>query len=264
MAIELMIGFGCAVKDRLPAARLASLLRARARAEAAIDAAREAGGDADPEAILVEVVGPHGEPRRVPVSALLAAASALAPLEPRCEGCPARALDQPFGCYLAITYPVELRTEEWLLARLPADLDTTAGTMLRRAVADLGYDGAPVARARKDRRLFEAETAPVRRWGGTEPWQLSSDQLLQAILFAGPLAPSHCGMLAVFTGVIPHDVHRDEIAASLADPAAARRIYGNARVVTTRGDSAQVAAAATLLEALAIAASLGVSVAVDA
>lgn len=260
-----MVSLDCAVKQRVPPLRLAAVLRAAARGEAALAAAREAsGGEVDPEEIPVEIAGPDGT-QRVMLAELLRAGQALAPLAPHCDRCPARATLSAFGCYGAVAYPIEAATEEWLLARLPSDLDTTAGSLLRGAVRDLDYDGAPVAEIRRrGRGVFASPRPAIRRWGGPDPWTLSSDQLWHPILCTGPLAPSHAGMVALFTGVIPHDVHPDEISRALADPAAARRVFGNARIAAPAASSAQVAAVARLLEAMAIAASLGAPLWIDA
>ena len=45
------------------------------------------------------------------------------------------------------------------------------------------------------------------RWQGDDGTiEISSDQLFQMMFMVGNLAPTHCLMLALFCGVLPHDI----------------------------------------------------------
>src|SRR5262249_9510008 len=133
----------------------------------------------------------------VSVQSLLDEAKELDQHAVHCEGCKANVFREPFGCYGRISYPIRAATEEWLLSRLPADLDSPAGQLLRRAVTDFQYDGGPFLRMRPDDVFFERHQ-PVRRIWETArgAWEITSDQVLEMLFGVGNLQPAHCLMLS--------------------------------------------------------------------
>jgi hypothetical protein len=212
VSIEHVIDLRCPVKEALGVAELLTLVKASARAEAAIAALRDAGDPRDPSAVSCRVLrhGPGGsEEREVSVAELAARARDLAPHARHCVGCPANIVDAPFGCCGAITYPIERSTEMWLMSMLPRVLESTAGALLVRAIDELGYTGGPV-RALRERgdAFFESKAPVVCTWGERE---VSSDQLLQLLFFTGPLLPSHGFAIALFLGLLPHDLDREAL-----------------------------------------------------
>jgi hypothetical protein len=216
MGVDFVLDQGCRVKEKLGTEGLVNLVKSRSRAEAILAMARRKGDTKPPSEIriTVAVVTPEGtrEGRSVSVQSMLDQAAPLNDLAPHCKTCPAN-LDGPsFGCYGSIHYPIQARTEQWLMGLLPDDLETTAGFVLQKAVKDLKYDGSPIERLRTQPTFFESRSAARRTWkakgffgrisGG---FSLTSSQVLQMMFSLGPLQPSHCGMVSLFLGLIPHD-----------------------------------------------------------
>jgi hypothetical protein len=142
----------------------------------------------------------------VTLADLLEEAKPLDDVTPACATCPAE-LPRELACHRRIRYPIPERVEAWLMTRLPKSLDCTAGALLVRGLTELGWDGAPAAKMRSSGTTFFESRAPYGvRWHGDEGViEISSDQVFQMMFLVGNLAPTHCLMLALFTGVIPHD-----------------------------------------------------------
>jgi hypothetical protein len=87
--------------------------------------------------------------------------------------------------------------------------------------------------------------------------EISSDQLFQMMFMVGNLAPTHCLMLALFCGVIPHDTSLHD----LKDEAGRGRALASANVATEA--DADIEQLAAFLRALAVAARLDVPILVD-
>ncbi len=107
-------------------------------------------------------------------------------------GCPSCALlDRGIACVGVVPTPLSARVEEWLVQRLPADLESVGGFLLRKAIGDFGYDGARAAELRKQG-LLEAPGAFERHYGPFfRRFVVSSEQLLEELVCAGDIAPSH-------------------------------------------------------------------------
>src|SRR5258706_1560123 len=70
------------------------------------------------------------------------------------------------------------------------------------------WDGAPTAKLRAaGTTYFESRIPHGVRWQAEDGSviEISSDQLFQMMFMVGPLQPTHCMMIALFCGVIPHD-----------------------------------------------------------
>ena len=210
MAFEYMLQYPCKVKEAITPEDLVEQVKLRAVAES-IQAKRQADGDtqlASEVSITRRLTGPDGEQTdtEVTLQALLDQTAGLAAYEPLCTDCPASVGGGPFGCYQSINYPIEAQTEKWLLARLPADLESSAGRLLRKLVTDLQCDGATFAALRNSPVHTVSRRADTRSWGGLlSKWRLTSDQLLEMMLAHEGLQPVQSAVLSLLLGTIPHD-----------------------------------------------------------
>jgi len=246
MAIDWVVDLDCVPKTSLGFAGWFDRVRKRRTLIAA-----RAGGARDETEIQI------GDGVPTPLHVVEAGLRRLKPLETHCSSCPANALDAPFGCDGTIAYPIPTEAEEWLMSRLPSDLDSTAGELLTAAIEDYDFDGKPAAELRK-RGLFVARKPVVRRWEGT---RISSDQLLHMMFFVGDLEPMHLAMLALFLGCAPHDVDGDDLEEAMEDEQKRRALFEAGRAIEAKPPNLEMA---TFVRAVAIGASLGVGVKIDA
>ncbi|HWO17678.1 MAG TPA: hypothetical protein VNO30_02845 [Kofleriaceae bacterium] len=261
MAIDYVLAMGCEPQRQLGIDRLMGLHRTRILARTALASAREEGDQRPPGEIEVQLTlrKPDGDSARgVRLQDLFDEAAPLDAVAGHCATCPA-GLDREFACHRRIRYPIAEHVEEWLMARLPRKLDCTAGTLLKRGLDEFGWDGAPVGRLRAHGTTFFESRAPYGvRWaaeGGA--LEVSSDQLFQMMFLVGDLAPTHSLMLALFCGVVPHDISLQD----LKDRAGRARAL-EAADVPPHPDTA-IEQLAAFLRMLALAARLEVSIVVD-
>lgn len=256
MSIEYMIELDCAPKQALGAARLLQLTKHKRQGDSLLEYLRGQGDHRSPSEIVLQTVrnDPSGtHTKQITLQDFLDAGVPLAPHEAACASCRANVIELPFGCYGGIPYPIVEQTESWLLSLLPDDLECTAGHFLQRAIADFEYDGAHVAAMReKGQTFFMSETSASAQWGGV---QVTTDQVMHMLFYVGNLNPTHCRLISLFVGMIPHDV----------DPAALRD-YDLSRATPPRGpdDAPQIDAFRSFFRAVANAAAAEVSVLVDA
>ncbi len=105
--------------------------------------------------------------------------------------CPSCALLGKFGCVGQIATPIPAAVEKWLVEHLPSDLESVGGFLLRKAIGDFGYDGARARDLRK-RGGLEAPGPFERHYGPFfRRFVVSSEQILEELLCAGDVAPSH-------------------------------------------------------------------------
>jgi hypothetical protein len=117
-----------------------------------------------------------------------------------CRTC--KLLGRPFACVGVIPTPLPAKVEEWLVHRLPDDIESVGGFLLRKAIGDFGYDGARARDLRKAGRLeapgpFERHYGPFFR-----RFVVSSEQILEELLCAGDIAPSHALAVLMHLGAI--------------------------------------------------------------
>lgn len=221
MAIDYLLAPGCEPQKLLGVERLIGLHRTRILARTALAHMREDGDTRAPAEIEVQLTTkkPESEQARgVTLQMLLDEAAPLDEVAHHCARCPA-GLTREFGCHRRIRYPIPDHVEAWLMSRLPTRLDCTAGALLVRGLGEFGWDGAPTARLRAAGTTYFESRAPYGvRWqvddGPSDDAEgrrastieISSDQLFQMMFMVGPLAPTHCLMLALFCGVLPHDI----------------------------------------------------------
>jgi hypothetical protein len=135
----------------------------------------------------------------------------------------------------------------------------TAGTLLARGLGEFGWDGAPAARLRSAGTTYFESRAPygVRWQHDRGTIEISSDQLFQMMFMVGNLAPTHCLMLVLFCGVLPHNIDIFD----LKDSDCRTRALTIADLATE--PDADIEQLAAFLRTLAIAARLEVSVMID-
>lgn len=210
MAIDYVLSMGCEPQTLLGVEQLVGLHRTRILARSALAHMREDGEQRPPSEIAIQLttMRPEGDSARgVTLQDLMDEAAPLDGVASHCGHCPA-AMPREFGCHRRIRYPIPEHVEQWLMSRLPTTLACTAGALLVRGLGEFGWDGAPTAKMRASGTTFFESRAPYGvRWTGDDGTiEISSDQLFQMMFLVGPLAPTHCLMLALFTGVIPHDI----------------------------------------------------------
>jgi len=264
MAIDYVLAMGCEPQRLLGVERLVGLHRTRILARTALAHMRDDGEQRSPDEIEVQLTmrKPDGESARgVTLQTLLDESAPLDEVADHCATCPA-GFAREFACHRRIRYPIPEHVEAWLMSRLPSTLDCTAGTLLARGLAEFGWDGAPAAKLRGGSTTYFESRAPYGvRWqapnGTSGTIEISSDQLFQMMFMVGNLAPTHCLMLALFCGVLPHDISLYDLKDS----------QGRARALAAADLPAQPDAdleqLAAFLRTVAVAARLDVSVLID-
>ena len=261
MAIDYVLAMGCEPQRQLGIDRMMALHRNRILARTALARVREEGDRRDPSEIDVQLTmrKPDGDSARgLRIQDLLDEAAPLDAVAGHCATCPA-GLRQEFACHRRIRYPIPEHMEEWLMARMPRKLDCTAGALLARGLGEFGWDGAPVARLRAHGTTFFESRAPYGvRWAAEDgTLEVSSDQMFQMMFMVGDLAPTHSLMLALFCGVIPHDISLQD----LKDRAGRARALEAADLPAH--PDADIEQLAAFLRTLALAARLEVSIMID-
>ena len=261
MAIDYLLGVRCEPQQRLGVERLVVMNRTRILARSALAHMRDDGDQRAPKDIEIQLTtrtAGGDSARGVTLQDLLDESGGLDIVAEYCNQCPAE-LGREFACHRRIRYPIPERVEQWLMARLPENLGCTAGALLVRGLGEFGWDGAPTAKLRAaGDTYFESRVAYGVRWEGPNGTiEISSDQLFQMMFLVGHLAPTHCLMLALFCGVIPHDTSLHD----LKDGAGRTRALAAAYVAPEADPEIEQVAA--FLRALAIAARLEIPILID-
>ncbi len=261
MAIDYILGAKCEPQQALGIERLVALNRTRILARSALAHMREDGDERAPREIEIQLTmrKPDGDSARgVTLQDLLDESAPLDEVAAGCKTCPAE-LPREFACHRRIRYPIPERVEAWLMSRLPVTLGCTAGALLVRGLGELQWDGAPTAKLRAaSTTYFESRVAHGVRWESPDGViEISSDQVFQMMFLVGPLQPSHCLMLALFFGVIPHDLSIHD----LKDEAGRAKALADAHVPPESDPDIEQLAA--FLRALAVAARLDLPILVD-
>jgi hypothetical protein len=261
MAIDYVLAMGCEPQNRLGVEHLVVLHRTRILARSALAHMRDDGDSRSPAEIEVQLTlrKPDSEAARgVTLQTLLDESAPLDQVAASCAACPAE-LPQEFACHRRIRYPIPEHVEAWLMSRLPTTLDCTAGALLARGLGEFGWDGAPARRLRSAGTTYFESRAPygVRWQGDDRTIEISSDQLFQMMFMVGNLAPTHCLMLILFCGVLPHDISIHDLKDA---EGRSRALAATAVPIESDPDIEQLAA---FLRTLAIAARLDVSVLID-
>ncbi|MBA3394742.1 MAG: hypothetical protein H0T89_19000 [Deltaproteobacteria bacterium] len=261
MAIDYVLAMGCEPQKVLGIERLMSLHRTRILARSALAHMREDGEARPPTDIEIQLTirkPDMDSARGVTLQDLLNESRPLDEVAEHCATCPA-GLPREFACHRRIRYPIPEHVEAWLMRRLPTELGCTAGALLVRGLGEFRWDGEPSRKLRASGTTYFESRAPYGvRWHSDDgAIEISSDQLFQMMFMVGHLAPTHCLMLALFTGVIPHDISLHD----LKDKEGRARALDAALVPTeVDADTEQLAA---FLRTLAVAARLESSVLID-
>jgi hypothetical protein len=262
MAIDYLLAVTCAPQQGLGAEKLVALHRTRVLARSALLHMREDGDAREPDQIEIQLTmrNPTGDSARgVTLQDLLNEAAPLDAFAGACKTCPAE-LPREFACHRRIRYPIPERVEEWLMARLPANLQCAAGALLVRGLGEFTWDGAPTAKLRAAGTTYFESRAPYGvRWEADDKSviEMSSDQLFQMMFLVGPLNPAHCLMLSLFTGVIPHDTSLHD----LKDGPGRQRVLATAHLDPQ--PDPEIEQFAAFLRTLALAARLDLPVLID-
>jgi hypothetical protein len=261
MAIDYVLALACEPQKVLGVERLVGLHRTRILARAALAQRRDDGDHRPAGEIEVQLTmrKPGGDAARgVTLQTLLDEAAPLDEVAGHCATCPA-GFAQAFACHRRIRYPIPEHVEAWLMAQLPTKLACTAGALLARGIKELGWGGEPAATLRAAGTAYFESRAPYGvRWQSDDGTiEISSDQLFQMMFMVGNLAPTHCLMLALFCGVIPHDISLFD----LKDEAGRARALADVDLATD--PDADIEQLAEFLRTLAVAARLDVSVLID-
>jgi hypothetical protein len=234
VGFEYIVDLDCPVKQAIPTGELTRLLKSREQARAVIELARRSGDKRSPDELTITIQHhtPEGtQSQPVSIAQLLEGTQRLDALATHCRGCPANVGSTPFGCYGVIPYPIRGETEDWVLERLPEDLDGTAGRLLRATLDGWGCDGTPLKRMRPDPMFFERRKAASRRWGSWwKGWRLDSNVVLEVLLCHEALEPTDCVLLTVIFGLVPEDVGLDDARRWTEEPASRRELIELARV----------------------------------
>jgi hypothetical protein len=259
MGVDYIVGLECAAKRQLSDAGILQMLKARQRAEMVLGLMRQNGDMRPASEITFKMIlrTPEGDrPSEVAVQTLLDQAAKLDEHGSACASCPANC-GKPagYGCFHSINYPIEAATEDWLLARLPDDPESTAGQLLRRAVEDFGWMGEHAASMRRQGdTFFEAELAATRRW--SDGFAIDGNQIFHMLFHVGAIGSTHALMVALFFGALPHDLDPE----LLGDARRLARILSLATITEQDGQREQFA---ELIRALVLAARLDVEVGID-
>src|SRR5258708_35928406 len=124
MGVDYVIALDCVPKQTLSPQIILERLKARDRAATIVKLYRDHGDQRSPSEMGFEMVRrtPNGdeETQVVIVQDLLDEASSLNAPAHHCVNCPANRLQQPFGCYGSLNYPISRAAELWLLKQLPS------------------------------------------------------------------------------------------------------------------------------------------------
>jgi hypothetical protein len=155
------------------------------------------------------VVDDRGPDKQAAGSAVaFAARLAEAPLDEaahvaRCPSC--KLLGRGLACVGVIETPIPALVEKWLVERLPEDIESVGGFLLRKAIGDFGYDGAR-ARQLRERGRLEAPGPFERHYGPFfRRFVVSSEQLLEELVCAGDIQPSHALAVLLHLGCVTVD-----------------------------------------------------------
>lgn len=205
MSLEYTIQLPCEVRRHLPELKLQSMIKHRNTAMFAINVFREAEPKVDVETLIRErmvtiaVQSSEGisQETAVPIAQLLSTTAPLRDFEKHCSHCPANVGGQPFGRYGKVNYPIEKATEDWLLARLPANAKDPGLVMLFRLLDDLKIDGAPTDSLRNRPEIFTSSTASERVWKGLfSSKRINSSQIMHMLMFGGHIGAEQARLYA--------------------------------------------------------------------
>ena len=205
---------GCGVREAMSTLDLLRMKKARDQANTALNWMRidPTTDKSKPESewvFKVAVPGASGsKTTEIRIGDLLAESEPLEALAHHCRNCPASVLSRDFSCSGIVHYPITMLGEQWLVSKLPADLDSEAGHFLLRAITDFDYRGVKIDAKRNRKERYEADKPPERKWssGLSKTITITSSQILEMAFGVGDyLEPPHATMVAYFLGFVGGD-----------------------------------------------------------
>lgn len=116
----------------------------------------------------------------------------------RCPSC--QVLGEVYACVGLIPTPLSTEAERWLVEQLPEDIEQLPGYLLRKAISEYGYTGE-LGESLRRQGLLTASGAFTRHFGPFfRRFTVSSSQLLEEMLLAGDVAPSHALAILIHLG----------------------------------------------------------------
>ncbi|NHQ87356.1 hypothetical protein HA050_14665 [Iodobacter sp. HSC-16F04] len=227
MGIDYYGCFPCKVREAVSDADLLRMEKARNRALSVLEIMRnnpQTDNKSKPESdwsFKMVVLGPDGpEETEMRIADLLLEAAPLEQLAHHCSGCPANIRSVDFGCGGAIHYPISAQAERWLLSRLPSDLNSPRGFLLKQAIADFNFDGLAIDTVRNRQDLYESSKPEERKWGSffSKKTRITSSQILHMAFCVGSLQAQHAKLVAYFLGFLDDDFSIANDSANLPQP----------------------------------------------
>lgn len=218
-----------AIEERLKAGNRAKMLRQMAQQEGR-----------DPYTVPLDVIttGPDGTQvrRAVSLAGLEADAQSLLDHSAACEGCPAKCIEDIYGCFGCVHYPISVQAENWLLSRLQPS-GTVGAEMCLDIISKRGITGEQAARMRQSG-LFETTHARkiTLKKALFKGQTITADQLFEAMfMVSNPLSPDHCLGVLVWFGALMLD---GRVLADPEDLAALAKLI-SLKTPETKADCAQ-------------------------
>jgi hypothetical protein len=228
MAIDYTVDYHCAPKQTLTPDGILDRLKGKARAERVIRLFRQNNDDRPPSQMGFEfsrnTLDGAEETKVINVQDMLDRAAELDPLAHQCQGCPALVIEEAFGCFGRIDYPISRAAEVWLLRQLPMTGEFLAWTLLRQQLADMGVDGNLVNTMRlPDQPFFEEPQILAKQLG---EYGVSTNQLFQLLfLVGGAIQPRYAAVLLVVFKAIRRDLEAPELMTLTQSPEDALEHY---------------------------------------
>lgn len=267
MAIDFVVDYGCAPKDKFGTPEILERLKMRTRAQTIIRLFRENGDGRPPSEMGFEFVRqtPAGEEETqiIIVQDLLDRATELDEWAHHCVGCPANQRGAGFGCADAVQYPLSTRAERWLLQRLPGIDAPFLWLLLRQSIQEMGYTGEDVKPLRASGTYFESGTAQSR---DLQDFTIDNNQVFEMMFLLGDIQPAHAGMLLQFFDAVPRATEAAQVVEIMNRTLTREGIEARYPLLIQpdENDDSTIAELKRFLRALHHAWRLGVSVVVDA
>jgi hypothetical protein len=174
----------------------------------------------------------------------------LVPAQSGCDAC-----DIADGCIGVVAAPLAAEVEQWLMERLPGELESIAGEVIKQAVA-AGFEGKRARELRRTGKLG-GPRALERSWGGFfRKFTLTSDQLIEQMFCAGDLEPPQSLAILVelsalaVDGRVPTGLDEGAGLSELAEDVPSRRRRTQCTLTITPSDPPALAELKGFLRAL--------------
>jgi hypothetical protein len=159
------------------------------------------------------------------------------------------------ACIGVVSTPISNAAEQWLVERLPGELESISGEVVKQAVA-AGFDGKRGKELRAGGKLSSAR--PLERsWGGFfRKFTVTSDQLIEQMFCVGDIEPPQALAILVELGAVtvdgrvPKGLDEGAGLSELAEDVAARRKRTQCTVTDTPSDEKSTAEVKRFLRAL--------------